>query len=396
MAFCFAHPAVEATATCAACDQPLCTRCTKGTLDGLMCPACAGRRYGRRRLITALEVGAVAALLIGTAVFGLIVVGKGSERAKPAPVDPHAEQDPLVADLRATRDLAPCDLANVRKLLSVLAKARRYADVVEDGTAYVAKCGSHPGIARDLVYPLQQLGRFAEAARQSTILIGNSPYDSDYWWWRAEDLARAGEPERALADYRQSFANSDGVRQSRFAARRILEVAGPADRPCEGVAALDYFVTVHGGELADDLDQQVRGLDLSSSCDRRRGRGRAALPPPSDHVETTVTVSGVAGRFLIEDRCGTTTVARGFAERAGIAARAGPRIDTIAVGAVRTGPQATADLVVGGATAPATELVVVDGLPEGIDGVIGLSLMWKFAREFRDDDQGLDLVGADQ
>ena len=56
MASCCAHAGVAATGTCDKCQTPICMRCTKGTLEGFMCPPSAHKRYGRRRLMTGLKV----------------------------------------------------------------------------------------------------------------------------------------------------------------------------------------------------------------------------------------------------------------------------------------------------------------------------------------------------
>ena len=50
----------------------------------------------------------------------------------------------------------------------------------------------------------------------------------------------------------------------------------------------------------------------------------------------------------------------------------------MAANVLRTGAAATAPVTAGGASAPAVELVIVDGLPPGTDGVLGLSFLWLF------------------
>src|SRR5215213_6661013 len=108
MAFCFAHATVEATGACDDCKKPICNKCTKGTLDGFMCPACAQKRYGRRKLMVALKVGGIVVGLVGLAAFGLVVVGKGSERSTKKIDAGTGDKDPYIQTLRETRDLAPC------------------------------------------------------------------------------------------------------------------------------------------------------------------------------------------------------------------------------------------------------------------------------------------------
>jgi hypothetical protein len=135
MAFCFAHATVEATGTCDDCKKPICNKCTKGTLDGFMCPACAQKRYGRRNLMVWVKILGVAVALVGLAAFGLVIVGKGSERSATKLDAGTGEKDQYIQILRETRDLAPCDQGAVRKLVLELMEHHRYADVVDDATA---------------------------------------------------------------------------------------------------------------------------------------------------------------------------------------------------------------------------------------------------------------------
>ena len=117
--------------------------------------------------------------------------------------------------------------------------------------------------------------------------------------------------------------------------------------------------------------------------------GKQKLPPPTgDDVRVIVEVGEVEGTFLIETRCGTTMISPAWAQLAAITPRQGAPIETIAAGAIRKGTPAVATLVLGGATAPETELVIADGLPSGVDGVIGLSALWKF-NLVEDEDSGV-------
>lgn len=381
MAFCFVHPTVASTGTCDDCKRAICTRCTKGTLDGFMCPPCAHKRYRHRRVVTGLKVGAVAAVMVGLAVGGLMIVGQGSERPAAVAAAVATEKDPLIAALREQRDLAPCDKVMVRKLVGELSKAGRYAEVVDDGNRFFAKCGPLPRLEWQVVYALQQLGRYSEAVKHETVLIEDNPFDSDFWWWRAEDRARSGQAVEALADLRQSFANSEQASSARFAAARVLDVAGPGGQPCEAVLALDYFVEGLLGELDDDRERRVRGLDLSAHCSELRGTGTTVIPPSDSAdgaIRVPVVVGGVPGVFVLDRACGTTILATGFAQRAQVAPRAGATVQTVAFGQVRAGQPATVSIAVGPAVGPGVEVVIVDALPPDVDGVLGLSFVWKF------------------
>ncbi len=393
-AYCAIHPGVEATGACDDCKKPICTRCTKGTLDGFMCPTCAQKRYGRRKLVTALKVGGLLAVIVGVAVFGLVVVGKGSEKEKLPPPPPEQTADDVVIEmLRKDRDQTPCDQALIRKLVKELNRQERYTDAIDDAQAHLARCEDFPRLRWDLMYALEHAERYPEAVKQATLLLTRDPYDSDFWWWRGDDEGKSQRPFAALADFRQSFANSEDSGGSRFPAARILDVVEAAQRPCEGVAALRFFVDVHGGELSGSLQGQVDTLDRTAGCAAKRGTGSMTLPSlAKGPARIKATVGGVVGTFQLDERCGTTVLTAAFAGKAGVTPRAGQTIDSIALGAIRTGTAATAGFALGDARAPEVEVAVIDELPDALDGVIGLSLLWQFELERRDDG-GLTLVG---
>lgn len=353
-------------------------RCTKGTLDGFMCPPCAHKRYGRAKLITGLKVAGLASVVIALAIGGLVLVGHGN-RTTPPPKKVERDRDPVIAALLTERDLAPCDKRLIRKLCDELGRADRYGDVVDQASSFFAKCGPFPRLEWSVVYALQQLGRYTEAVKHETVIIEDDPFDSDYWWWRGEDRARSNQPALALADYRQSFANSDNASAGKFAAARVLDVAGPASRGCDGVWALRYFRDHLGGDVSDDVARRVDGIRQSAGCDAQAGRGAVAVTPAAADasLRVDVTIGGVTGAFVVDPRAGTTAVSPAFAARAQVAGRA-ETIQTVAANVLRTGAAATAAVTVGGASAPAVELVIVDGLPAGTDGVLGLSFLWLF------------------
>ena len=158
------------------------------------------------------------------------------------------------------------------------------------------------------------------------------------------------------------------------------------------IAPVASHVAVHEGDLADRFEQEVRGIDVASECGKKRGTGKADLPR-NDRVK--VAIGGVEGTFLVDETCGTTALTADFAKRAQVAPVQGPNIETIAAGAVRSARLAIATVTIGTAVAPDAELAIVDSLPDQLDGVLGLSVLWKFELVRREDDQGLTLEGSD-
>jgi len=378
MASCFAHAGVAATGTCDKCQTPICMRCTKGTLEGFMCPPCAHKTYGRRKLVTALKITGLVGFCLAIGLLALVVIGKGSRNEKPKPLvlrDP----DPEIAIMLDERDQAPCDRRLIRKLADRLGQLDRYKDVVDHTSAFFAKCGAFPRLEWSVVYALQQLGRYAEAVKHETVIIEDDPFDSDYWWWRGEDRARSNQPDLALADYRQSFANSESERGGRFAAVRVLDVAGPASKGCEGVWAIRYYERALGGSPGDDLRRRADGLAQAGQCEQQGGTGAALMAPDAADgtVRAAVTIGTATATLVVDPRAGTTVVSRDVATRAGLATT-GPTVQTVAGNVLRSGTLVTTAVAVGEARAAAVEVMIVDGLPAGVDGYLGLSFLWTF------------------
>lgn len=381
MGACYAHPGVAATGTCDACQTPICMRCTKGTLDGFMCPPCAHKRYGRRKLVTGLKVAGLTAGVVAVAVVAVVLTAHGNDVPK-TKVPPPRDPDPVIASLLADRDVAPCDRRVIRNLCDALGKADRYAEVIDAASGFFARCGPFPRLEWSVVYALQQLGRYAEATKHETVIIEDDPFDSDYWWWRGEDRARARQPALALADYRQSIANSETSRAAGYPGVRVLDVVEGAGRPCEGWRAMRYLDATFG-EVSDDQRRRADGLRTTAGCDAQDGRGALRLVPSAADasIRTTVQLGGVTGSFVVDPRAGTTAVAAAFAARAQVVGGGAP-IQTVAMNVLRTGVPATVALAAGDPAHPATvaavEVAIVDGLPAGVDGVLGLSFLWAF------------------
>jgi hypothetical protein len=356
-----------------------------------MCPACARKAYSKRSAMTWVKIGGVAVLVVGVAITGLVLSSRGNrktieneeaakerEKQRQLVLAQEAANPPgkvYLDELRERLGKAPCDQDAMYDLAKELNEQDLYEELVKTSKDHLAKCADFPRLKWKVVYALQQLGRYSEAIPYETQLIADDWRDSDFWWWRGEDRARSGDPIGSLADYRQSIANSDDKGGSGFAIGRIIDPARDADRPCEAVAALNYYVMVHAGTLSNDFQGEANDLDTDADCATKRGVGSFKIPDQAN-ATIKVTINGVTGTFALDPRAGTTAISTKFAERAQLEATGAP-VDTVAQGAVRTGNSATVDLVIGKAKAPATDVAVVDGLDK-VDGVVGLSAIWKF------------------
>jgi aspartyl protease family protein len=314
-------------------------------------------------------------------VVALLLAGRSPQTApKPAAPDPFAGEPPVIRALKSQLAEAPCNARAALKLAEALIDADRHNDVVAVGGQWHAKCGPHVELDWKVFHAYKQLGQWEQALPVVSTIIANDPEDSDYWWWRAEVQEQLERDQAALADYRQSLANSDNYEGGAFAAGRIARPARRAGRSCEALSALEFFGDELGGTLRASEKNLIFSIAREDQCRERVQGKRARLPlgTASRPQVLTAQIGSATGRFLVGSHTGTTTVTRALAERAGLASGT-TTVETLAAGRIRSGTLTTADRVTAaGVGAQKVDVLVVDDLGPGIDGVLGLNFLWKF------------------
>jgi hypothetical protein len=236
---------------------------------------------------------------------------------------------------------------------------------------FTAKCKRATGADYDVLYALEHLERWKEAEALTDRLLRVKPGDDDYWWWRGNDRDHLGRHAAAVVDIRQSMvdadASSNGVQID-----PLKRAADAADQPCEGAFGLRWLVGV-GVDLAHSAKREMSEQLLANDCKKLDGKGQLAWTAGTMR-KLEGKIGGKRITVLIDAGLGTTLVR---ADRAGGLAT-GDRVDVKTPTGLGTGTASTADLVVGGASAPAVPVVLVDSLPDGIDAVVGLSFLWRF------------------
>jgi hypothetical protein len=373
---CADHAGVAATGECDGCHRSFCDRCLGFTLDGRVCEACRVRAQARRtrRQVAVIGAGVVAA-------GGLVAVLVLTHKPQAAPPPPPVESVEPAAVRLAQQRLAeqPCDRRAIVDLAEALLDVDRYAEVIATNGEWVTRCGAYSYLDWKTFHAHKQLGQSKEAVAVVDRILAHDPRDSDYWWWRGEVYDQLKRHEAAVADYRQSIANSKDAPAGRFAAGRLVESAGRAGRPCDLVAALRYFVDDLGGELRPADEDALLAIDAEQRCSARVSGTKGYLPQANAGRPTQVQarVAAEAGRFLVEERTGTTVLTRAFAARAGIASGA-ETAQTMAAGRLRTGTLARGRIELSGLAVDDLQVLVVDELAPDLDGVIGLDFLWHF------------------
>ncbi|MBI5544357.1 MAG: aspartyl protease family protein [Deltaproteobacteria bacterium] len=271
-----------------------------------------------------------------------------------------------------------CDKTRALRLGERMNRERAFETSIRLVKHFEQCCGPWPRLLWVSIYAHQQRDEWKAVAEQTTRLIEESPEDSDYWWWRGEAYAELGEYEQAAADYHQSMANTPNG----YAAGRYAKwVDSALQRPCEGAFALAYWIDLRPETVDDWAPRERARLYLAGECDKLLGRGRASLKVTLDAPVNTakLEVGGQTGTISLSQPAGYTLLTKEFASRAGVTAS--PEVPI----RVRMGGQwVVARLVtlpqvrLGGAKAEQVMAAVVDSLPGGLDGVLGVNLAWRF------------------
>ena len=346
-------------------DTPEPTVCTS-------CAMIASRRRARRRgaivfAALAVPVAAVAAYLF--------------TRPHVDPPPPPREMDQLEQDMRARLAHDPCDHRTNLNLVEHMMDLDLGDVALADGSRSAGRCGFVGVIPWRMAYVHQQRHEWPAVAFLSTILIDREPRDSDFWWWRGEALAYAGHPWPAIADYRQSLANSDSAQAAGFAAARFADPAQAIGGRCEAARAWRYVARAFEVGLTQEQRDDYAALVRAGTCATDDGAGTAkiAIDRMTGSRLVTATIGGVEGAFFVDPSAGTSVVSRAFAARAGISAATADRGATLYGGARIAGQGArAAQIAVAGASAANVDVLISDDLQQGEDGVLGLSFLWHF------------------
>lgn len=394
---CHVHTATPSTAECAACQRRFCDACTMLTDDGPRCTTCFvawSARRGRRRTLVA--VAGLGAACLGAAAF--VTLGGGHDPATdpiarslditgPRTEAPrYATRPNRIRVLRETLTADACNRDAALELAELLNENQVYGETLEANRAFHGRCGWFGQLAWTSIHAHEQRGEFAPAAALATELIAGEPTDADFWWWRGQDRAQLREHATAAADYRQSMA----LGGQRFAAFRFAAVAEAMHEPCEGAFAIRYLVAVDRGGRFGDAWERFKQLFAAGACDALNGHGKATIhfKPEVPLVTAKIKLGTTVASVIVDSSAGFLTLDRKLAPAPAELANA-PRVQGYVMGELREGVVAELpEVALDGAAATEVSTLFVDGgLPPGVDGVVGLSFLWRFAVE-RNDERG--------
>ncbi len=270
----------------------------------------------------------------------------------------------------------PCNKRLVLKLADRLNQISAYTSALKEVAAFEESCGPWNRLMWVSEYANRQLERYADAAAACTRLIEAEPNDSDFWWWRARNYGKLGDLERASSDYRHSMA----VSPNKYAASYFATLITDTD-PCEGAWALRHYKSARP-DAGDWVDKRVSDLQLKGDCKSVDAPIRVAAKRDAVNLEVDASLNQTAGKFLVYSAA-YVTVTRAFAEKAGLTVGE-MEVPVFVAGDFVPAFVTKADVKVGRSTASQVPVAVVDQLPGESDGLLGLSLTWRYNGERTD------------
>jgi aspartyl protease family protein len=375
---CYVHADAPAASVCGRCDRRLCEACTVETLEGTRCAACAAR-VPTRRYGPWIVAGGIGAVVMA----GLVaVLAIGGRRSADGPL-----AEPATGGVRKTtywaeaaRDTLakePCSRPAAATLAKELNRLGNHAGNLAFTADFQARCGAYTYLLWTNVYAHEQRGEWSDAATVATALIAGDPTDADFWWWRGNDVAHLGELDQAAADYSQSLAR----RASLDVAWRLAETADKLGRTCDSAFALEYALAGH--DLDDDTEarERWRNAYMSGGCSAFDGAGTDVLRlrPNAPALTARASIEGTVIATVVDERTAQVVVTAAVAERAHLVRRPGT-VRIWAMGRFYDAQLAVArEMTVERTRAAFVPIAVVADLPPGVDGIVGLTYLWRFA-----------------
>ena len=266
-----------------------------------------------------------------------------------------------------------CNKRHALDLAEKLNAVSEYDMAIAVVDKYWAACDAWPRILWPKSVALRNLKRFSEGAPVVTKLIEADLVDSDYWWWRGRHYAEAKDFDRAEADFRQSNAN----KPSGWGSGKMSGYLGDA-RPCESAFLVSRYTEQSERKIGDWALPAKTKHWVAGGCDALAGKGSTTIRWKSTApvVKTKVKVEKVSADAIVDVKAGYTVVSKAFATANSITA--GPEVQALAVGQLVTGNVGTAAISVGGASAPAVKVLIVDAVPGNVDVILGQSFFVRF------------------
>lgn len=290
----------------------------------------------------------------------------------------HGKYESSISNLREQLKGAPCDKRLSLQLGEYLERANDWAGAAHLVDDWEKQCPPWPRLLWVRQAACEKLERWDCASKTASALIDSDPTDSDFWWWRGQAEAHRGHYHKARGDYLQSMAN----KPTGFPAYRLAQFADTKLKaPCDGALLIQWWIS-HGRRTDEEwIDPTRTKLFTAGACDKNAGKGRTTIAASTTApiIRTKVKLDGTSTELLLDEHAGTTAVSKELAAQAKLDTSEGASVGVLAAGVIYDGRLAhVKKLELGGATVSDVDVVVVDGLPESLNGVVGLNVLMQF------------------
>jgi tetratricopeptide (TPR) repeat protein len=361
---CPAHPDAIARERCESCGKPVCELCLVSVGPPFNCPACRDKARGKRFWVWVIGLNVGGALF---AAFMYLLVFHGSFDYG------DYQRDVEVMELKLERE--PCNKTLAYRYAELIQKAGNAERVVEFVEEFHQECEPYDRLLWFSFSAHKELNQPEEAIRVVSRLIEKYPFDKDFRWWRGQVHERQGRFGQALADYRQALTLRPRLTRVPFNLRRAAIQAG---RKCEAVFPMEQLVFHHPGYREEVVDGLVK-LYESEECGPLAGVGSALILDVYNQEGLEVGINGgdPGGRFSFSTDSSYVLLSKEYAQKLNLPA-SGPEL--LRIDGSRGNFLIIDKLEVEEASARRVEAMIMEeALPDGMDGILGLSFLLRFA-----------------
>lgn len=385
---CKKHPDKVSVAACSRCFAPVCTDCKQ--MDGLhpICVDCkASSKAGSSMRSVLVLLGVVAAGGIGYWAYA-----SGGHAPPPAPAAAADANKPKSFSNLDDLGTNPCDQKKAYAVVDKLLQSGENKGVIEKVDAINAKCKPWAPF-RQLTYKAhQQLGEMDKAEADLNELMKYEPDNITFHLWRGIFFEDIKKPEKAVEDYIQAFLITPKIAGEMPG--RLSKIYEKDGKICSALYPLRQQValgTDKGYEAP--IRARIEELEGKGGCEVS-GSGSAAFEVEKDAKDAKVPRAKLkvaekeTAVFGIDSNLAYVVISNALATKLGLTLgedmivkfnkekKAGKLVSLPMLGLSKL---ETKDV-------PA---VVLDNVGEGVDGVVGQSLLVRF--EVRPEGEGMVL-----
>jgi clan AA aspartic protease (TIGR02281 family) len=366
---CYQHERTEAIDTCFQCTKPICSICSTFVATRVYCPPCAKKARSQRFVLRTIILVLLLAGL-GAAIFYFVT--------KEAPFE-YGKRTKEFKRLSGLIEKEPCDREKIVSLADLMLSAGNHRGAIKTCEKFFEGCGEHLRLRWITYGSYKRLSEYPAAIREVSKLIENYPDDKDYWWWRGIVYERSGDFEKAAFDFQQAIAIEPRLDSIPF---NLASVYERLKRPCEALFPIEQYIHYHPEDRLDHkIQRQLARLRLAGKCDSQAGDGRAEIKfsPGASVITTRVKVNGQVGKFILDTGASYVTLSEKFAKSLGIKVEDSAKILVQTAGGIKTAHLTTIDSCeLQGLTSQRLPAVIVDGMPDDIQGLLGLSFLARY------------------